>query len=304
MSERNNYEIHSQELFKRGFEGNKDILEKVLNDYWISIVYNTSKNDSNELANSFDQKGNIFLRSKGVDLYNIGKITGNDSFKEIKNILYEVENNENKKDTKNLILATSSISHGVDEDCFNQIFFFGMPKNTAEYIQAYSRVGRKYTGIVLDIIRLAREKDRSYLKNFNVYHDYKNRLIEQVPINRWAKNAVYNTLPGLLKAVIIQYYMPEGWLVKDFKKIMNNIPMEELIEHMLKIYKCSEMEPKSKMYEDVIREEVKKFYFTMLSETNEGLDVGSVIEKASKGNRRPMESLRDVDTVLELSIKQ
>ena len=292
-------------LEKRGFKGNKEDLEKVLNDYWISIIYTTSKNDSNELAASFENQGNIALNAEGISNYNVGKITGDDSFKEIKKILFEVgDSNRDKKETTNLILATSSISHGVDEDCFNQIFFFGMPKNTAEYIQAYSRVGRKYTGIVIDIIRLAREKDRSYLKNFNIFHDNKKKLIEQVPINRWAKNAIYSTLPGIIKAMIIQYYMPLEWYSKDLKKKMLEISENELVEHILKIYHCSNIEMKSKMYEEVIREEVKGFYLTCINETNGNLTIEDIIEKSSKLHKKPMKSLRDVDVQLELNIKQ
>ena len=109
-------------------------------------------------------------------------------------------------DSTNLILATSTISHGVDEDSFNIMYFFGMPNNNAEYIQAYSRTGRKYTGIVIDIIRLMRVRDRSYLKNFVTFHQNKDDLVESVPINRWAKNAIYSTLPGILSGVIMQYY--------------------------------------------------------------------------------------------------
>ena len=59
-----------------------------------------------------------------------------------------------------VIVATSTISHGVDEDSFNIMYFFGMPNNNAEYIQAYSRSGRQYTGIVIDVIRLMRIRDR------------------------------------------------------------------------------------------------------------------------------------------------
>lgn len=53
----------------------------------------------------------------------------------------ERKQKQNRKnyDSTNLILATSTISHGVDEDSFNIMYFFGMPNNNAEYIQAYSR---------------------------------------------------------------------------------------------------------------------------------------------------------------------
>lgn len=119
--------------------------------------------------------------------------------------MFEIQENRRNLEAKNLLLATSTISHGVDEDSFNVMYFFGIPNNNAEYIQAYSRTGRRHTGIVLDLIRLTRVRDRSYLKNFVIFHQNKDDLVEPVPINRWAKNAVYCTLPGLIVGMLYQY---------------------------------------------------------------------------------------------------
>jgi superfamily II DNA/RNA helicase len=140
--------------------------------------------------------------------------------------LFDIQSNRGNLESTNILLATSTISHGVDEDSFNIMYFFGMPNNNAEYIQAYSRTGRKYTGIVIDIIRLMRTRDRSYLKNFVVFHQNRDDLVEAVPINRWAKNAIYSTLPGLLAALLMQYYTVVNgkdamyWAV-DLKKLLN-----------------------------------------------------------------------------------
>lgn len=111
-------------------------------------------------------------------------------------------------------------SHGVDQDSFNLMYFFGMPNNNAEYIQAYSRVGRKYAGIVIDIIRLMRVRDRSYLKNFIVFHQNKDDLVESVPVNRWAKNAIYSTLPGMLSGLLIGVYLYEDKICPERKYVI------------------------------------------------------------------------------------
>ena len=86
------------------------------------------------------------------------------------------------------------------------MYFFGMPNNTAEYLQAYSRVGRKYPGIVIVVMRVPREKDRSYLKNFVSFHEFKDILIEPVPINRWASKAIDRSFPGVLSGILINYF--------------------------------------------------------------------------------------------------
>lgn len=143
------------------------------------------------------------------------------------------------------------ISHGVDADRFNLMLFYGIPGNTAEYIQAYSRVGRKHTGLVIDIMRPSREKDQSYLKNFIKFHEYKDILVDSVSINRWATKAVENTLPGVISSLILNHYL---YLLKnepnmsDISKYSNlktalrekKITGTELKNHAYGVYKCSD----------------------------------------------------------------
>jgi hypothetical protein len=104
----------------------------------------------------------------------------------------------------NLILATSMISHGVDIDRLNAMFFFGMPRQNAEYIQASSRVGRTHCGIVFTCMKPARERDQSHFAYFGKYHEFLGRLVEPVAINRWSKFSLQRTLPGLFMAVLLQ----------------------------------------------------------------------------------------------------
>jgi len=87
----------------------------------------------------------------------------------------------------NTITATSMVSHGVDVDRFNMMVFFGMPRRTAEYIQSSSRVGRNAPGLVFNIMHPIRERDLSHYHFFEKYHEYLDRLVEPVAINRWAK---------------------------------------------------------------------------------------------------------------------
>lgn len=224
---------------------------RLLEDYWIILEYNNVKMESNRVLQALEDPINTELISEGIQPLIAKKMTGDDTFQEVRATLSSIEHAKsviNDLDF-NMIAATSMISHGVDADRFNLMLFYGMPGNTAEYIQAYSRVGRKHSGIVIDIMRPSREKDQSYLKNFVKFHEYKDILVDSVSINRWATKAVENTLPGILSSLILNYYEYElqysiGDVSKygDLKKALNNdvITAAMLKEHVYQIYKCSD----------------------------------------------------------------
>lgn len=237
------------------FEGSKEekvaSILKLLEDYWLILEYNNVKMESNRVLQALEDPINTQLISEGIEPLVARKMTGDDTFQEVRATLSSIEQAKSVIDDLdfNMIAATSMISHGVDADRFNLMMFYGMPGNTAEYIQAYSRVGRKHTGVVIDIMRPSREKDQSYLKNFIKFHEYKDILVDSVSINRWATKAVENTLPGILSSLILNYYEYElqysvGDVSKygDLKKALSGgmITANMLKNHAYHIYKCSD----------------------------------------------------------------
>ena len=297
-------------LKERGFNANSDRLEKMLYDYWIELLYNNRKQDAMELEIAFTNQANNYLLEEKIPVFNTKQMTSDVDFQDVRKTLFDIQDNRNNLDSTNLILATSTISHGVDEDSFNIMYFYGMPNTNAEYIQAYSRTGRKYTGIVIDIIRLQRIRDRSYLKNFVLFHQNKDDLVETVPINRWAKNAIYSSLPGILSALIYQYYTLETesdvlYRTSDVQKLLQNekIDINDVINKTIEVYGCNEGEKLSISYENTIKEEVQRILENIKNGVhphNEFLSKG--IGKYSKGKREPMKSLRDTEESIEIRI--
>ena len=238
-------------------------------------------------------------------------MTSDEDFQTVRQTLFNIQANRKNKDSTNLLLATKTISHGVDEDSFNTMLFCGMPNNNAEYIQAYSRVGRKYTGIVIDIIRLMRIRDRSYLKNFVVFHQNKDDLVESVPINRWAKNAVYSTLPGMLSGMLMQYYTlltgaDDFYHVYKVKKVLMSgaINVNDVIDKVIKAYGCNSQEKLSVAYEDIIREQIENILSGIRNtDFDSNMFLSDAIGNFSKWKKKPMLSLRDTEEQIEIEIR-
>ena len=289
----------------------KDEALKILEDYWIFLEYNNVKRDGNNVEGALETPINVELRKEGVPEFQTRKMTGDESFQDVREVLAQVENTEDVFNGVNLIAATSMISHGVDADRFNIMFFYGIPGNTAEYIQAYSRTGRRYSSIVIDIIRPSRETDRSYLNNFVNFHKFKDILVEPVPINRWATKAIGGTLPGIFTGLLFTQYDPSvqysiGSLFKmnNIKKAIQQglINKDVVTMQLLQAYGCES-------HGDVVdlgnqyRERIEEFTNNVFTEIvdRSWADEG-IFEGFTLMGYHIMNSLRDTDSQLIIEL--
>lgn len=292
-----------------------DEVKNLLEEYWIILEYNNVKLESNRVLQALEDPINTELNEEGVQPLTAKKMTGDDSFQEVRATLSTIEHAESVVDgiDFNMIAATSMISHGVDADRFNLMLFYGIPGNTAEYIQAYSRVGRKHTGIVIDIMRPSREKDQSYLKNFIKFHEYKDILVDSVSINRWATKAVENTLPGIISSLILNHYL---YVLKhtagmsDISKysqlksalLADKITAAELKTHAYGVYKCSDTDSAvGKLY----RQTIDRLIDNLVDDLKNGsFDANAYITEVFKNCYfRVMVSLRDTDQQLIVEMR-
>ena len=281
--------------------------KRLIEDYWIILEYNNVKMESNRVLQALEDPINTELISIGVDPLVPRKMTGDDTFQEVRATLSDIEHAKSVVSdiNFNMIAATSMISHGVDADRFNLMVFYGIPGSTAEYIQAYSRVGRKHTGVVIDIIRPSREKDRSYLKNFQKFHEYKDILVDSVSINRWATKAVEITLPGVIASLFLNHYLyelkyEEG--IKDISKFADlqkaikqgKIDENEVKRHACNVYKCTKQDNSiGKLYEQIIDKKVSELFEKLKTNSFEGK--AYLTDVFDKCGFHVMNSLRDTD---------
>lgn len=285
--------------------------KKILEDYWIFLEYNNVKRDGNNVEGALETPINVELTKEGIKPFITRKMTGDESFQDVREVLAQVENTTDVFGDLNLIVATSMISHGVDADRFNVMFFYGMPGNTAEYIQAYSRTGRKYSSIVVDIMRPSRETDQSYLKNFVKFHEYKDIMVESVPINRWATRAIDVTLPGIFTGLLLNQYDLEAqfafgplFYMKNIKKAIQAgmICQENVKEELYASYGCiaaGEVNDLGNQYRKSIRAFVEKIFSEI---TDRAWLDENIFSGFTMMGYHIMNSLRDTDADLLIEL--
>ena len=103
-----------------------------------------------------------------------------------------------------VVLATNMISVGVDIDRLGLMLVAGQPKNTSEYIQATSRVGRTVDGpgLVGTIFNWARPRDLSHYERFEHYHDTFFKHVEALSVTPFSARALDRGLSGVLVALM------------------------------------------------------------------------------------------------------
>ena len=107
-----------------------------------------------------------------------------------------------RPDPLDVILATNMISVGVDVRRLGVMVACGQPKNTAEYIQATSRVGRTFPGLVITVYNWARPRDLSHYERFEHYHGTFYQNVEALSVTPFAPGATYRGLFALLVSLV------------------------------------------------------------------------------------------------------
>jgi hypothetical protein len=324
-------------LFVARIEAYKKLIQNGVNDYeifdkyWTIVSYYNSLKDVGKIHNKVGDEISTFtstLQNKlfgdspnykfnHAYLYNRDEeLTSRIDSSKIKQTLKRLEENtfnENtiKKDKNgntyvtdiiDLVLATNMISVGIDIDRFNIMLINGQPRNIAEYIQASSRVGRKYKGLVIDLLDANRARDKSHFEHFIPFHQAFYKSVEPVSLTPFTENTlekmlasimityVRHKVPGMASNSSAQYFQPEmvdGLMSEIKKRFSNNYKIYQLFERKLKNLSDDWLDK-------IENHELKNYEATKT-------EIGLLVKPAEKNFDKDdlwsvMQSMREIDT--------
>lgn len=290
----------------------------------ISLTYVTNKKGGDQIiaAEAEEVRKLHYVSGHILDGLNTRLITGSVEQGEIQATVSEAQRRVSPgepmppiKDALRSIVATSAVSHGVDVEELNSMFFAGMPSDIAEYIQASSRVGRTHVGFCVLIPTPQRRRDRYVIEVFDVFHRFLERMVQPAAIDRWAENAVKRALPSVLQACLCgviaarnfleadddekQRWRPNeaindflGAMERDFKPFAQQITTFAELAIGLRDHYAPEGE---QFYRALVRSRIKDLLEEMMLRSNRDSTLKAFFEDKRDTLTKPMTSLRDVD---------
>jgi len=311
-----------------GLSGGRDAawLTGELDHYDLSLGYVNQKRDAERVSNELSRRrfGDP-PRQLNVDVL-VGDATTLAHIAEVLGRIGEQYTNGTAwEDRLHAMVATSIVSHGVDLDALNLMVMNGMTPTVAGYVQASSRAGRSHVGLVIVGYDRRKVRERSFYQYFLKYHEFLDRLISPVPVNRFAKFAAKRTVPGVMSALLLQVCARQRLrkLGPDAKKVRRPLsyapelrawfggadaPTREQLRDMVRaavglgktvhLHDGSTRPLFDPVWESGLREQVDRHYGTQMTLL---LAQGGESSVAQRFEPKVLSSFRDVDDPMEFS---
>lgn len=191
-----------------------------------SIIYDDVKEYSKRLSDRLGVKPRYYS-DKAVE-----ELTSRIPAETIPEILQKLEIKYPSREAIDVLLATNMISVGVDINRLGLMMVLGQPKTTSEYIQASSRVGRSYPGLVVTLYSPVKSRDRSHFEQFIKYHQALYRYVEPTSVTPFSSPVRNKALHAVL-IILIRHML--GYATNDSlaKFDADSAEMQELIQKIL-----------------------------------------------------------------------
>ncbi|MCF3638861.1 helicase [Rhizobium sp. TRM95111] len=206
-------------------DGRIDEIMALVDLHRIALCYVTNKKGGDQVIDALHSAVRQKHHASGLehDRFISRLISGGVDMQEIQRVMKQAETPfeagyPNVGETLRSIVATSAISHGVDVDRFNSMFFAGLPSDIAEYIQASSRVGRTHVGFVMLLPTPQSRRDRYVVETHDIFHRFLERMIAPPAVERWAENAIRRVQASYVQAWAMLNDASEFVRLDDSKK--------------------------------------------------------------------------------------
>lgn len=229
--------------------------------------------------------------------------------------LLEREFNGNIKEhtAYDLVLATNMISVGLDVGRLGVMVMNGMPPNTAEYIQASSRVARKNEGLVITLYDPFNSRDLSYYEDFVQFHKTFYKQVEPLSVTPFAENA----LDKMLFTLILAYFRhTTKYTANDTANaLVDDNVKNELRSNLIQLFQMhqfaqNDLQLITEKLDDILRdwkykiEAQKDLKYYWKDHPKESLIVPMQEKKNDDDTLTAIQSMRSVEPSAEILIKQ
>lgn len=237
----------------------KEDPDNTLDPYWTVLGYfNTVKELS---GTSTKLKDEIPIRLKLIsqtkyDWENLNneEMTSRKKASEIPKLLSLMERSYDEDGALDVVLATNMISVGVDVNRLGVMVMHNQPKTAAEYIQATSRVGRKYPGLVLTLFNSLRSRDLSHYERFISFHEAMYRHVESTSVTAFAQGCRDRGMEGLIVGIVRQAHENLG---NETNAI--HFQRDEVTEEIVN-FVCKRAYQTGEIDKDELRREIEEIY--------------------------------------------
>ncbi len=182
----------------------EDEAAAVLFNYETSLAYVNSKIHGDQIADEISRLSDV-LQDHGEDRIASRVLTGQVKIADLAEPISRIEQDTlavPRSERIRALIGTSVVSHGVDLERLNILVMAGLPPGVADYIQATSRSGRVHAGLVVTVFDSFNRRERSAFTNFVSFHRFLDRMVEPVPVNRYAYFGADRTLPGIVLSLL------------------------------------------------------------------------------------------------------
>ena len=202
-----------------------------------SVLFQDDVNDSLEnISKHLDEQKN----SINTDVV---ELTSTRSQEELQRILQRLELAYDTGESIDACLSTNMISVGVDVSRLGLMLVNGQPKSKSEYIQATSRVGRSYPGIVVTLYNDSKVRDKSGFESFQSIHQSLYKDVEIMSVTPFSPQCIDKALATVLIATV-RHLIPEALDNPNLTDYKNKVI--QIAENI--ISRCRSVSPENEFY--------------------------------------------------------